>query len=165
MVMQAQAKAAGIVQAAGNTAPTPAAIATQPLAAPVAQPVPPAPATPGAASPSAAAQPAPTAMIEIVGVGFAGEGAMIMVQFLAPPEVARNWWQGNVYVQDEAKGTRYDMIPVMPIIGPLIGRPKEEGQLGYVMLVNSPPYLQPGTLVTVVLGNYKQEHVEAKWQQ
>ncbi len=47
----------------------------------------------------------------------------------------------------------------MPKIGPLIGRPKVAGQAGYVMLMNAPPYLQPGALVTVVLGAHEFEHV------
>jgi hypothetical protein len=47
----------------------------------------------------------------------------------------------------------------MPTVGPLLGRPKEPGQIGYVMLVNAPPGLHPGSIVTVVLGDCKQEHV------
>ena len=48
------------------------------------------------------------------------------------------------------------------MIGPLIARPKEDGQLGYVMFMNAPQPLQPGSRVTVVLGNFKQEHVVVK---
>jgi hypothetical protein len=47
----------------------------------------------------------------------------------------------------------------MPRIGPLFGKPKREGQAGYVMLINGPTPLKGGERVTVVLGNYTQEHV------
>jgi hypothetical protein len=104
-------------------------------------------------------EPTPLQTVEVMGVGFAGEGGMILVRFMAPPDVAEKWWQGSVSVADEASGIVYNEIPVMPKIGPLIGRPKFEGQPGYVMLVNPPPYLQPGAVVTVKLGNYSFEHV------
>lgn len=84
---------------------------------------------------------------------------MIMVRFQAPPEEAEKWWPGTVSVTDEGNGAVYDEIPVMPKIGPLIGRPKRAGQAGYVMLTNAPPYLQAGALVTVVLGAHEFEHV------
>jgi hypothetical protein len=44
-------------------------------------------------------------------------------------------------------------------LGPLISRPATAGQTGYVMLVNAPTRLNPGAVVTVVLGKYKQKHV------
>jgi hypothetical protein len=97
--------------------------------------------------------------VEVLGVGFAAEAALIMVRFKAPPKIAEQWWQGRVSVIDEATGKVYNEIPVTPLIGPLIGRPKIAGQSGYVMLVNAPPGIQPGSTVTVVLGNYQQEHV------
>ena len=81
------------------------------------------------------------------------------MRFYAPPEEAEKWWQGSVSVEDETSGALYNEIPVMPKIGPLIGRPKLPGQIGYVMLVNAPPYLQPGAIVTVVLGVHEFEHV------
>jgi hypothetical protein len=107
-----------------------------------------------------AATPAPAAdSVELVGVGFAVDGGMIIVQFRAPPRIARDWFQGSCWVVDEGTGAIYNDIPVMPIIGPLIARPKENGQLGYVMLMNAPQPLQPGSRVTVVLGDFKQEHI------
>jgi hypothetical protein len=106
-----------------------------------------------------ALEPTPLQTVELLSVGFAGEGGMIHVQFLAPPEAATKWWQGSVVVTDEATGAIYNEIPVMPKIGPLIGRPKRDGQIGYVMLVNAPPGLRSGARVTVALGNYTFEHI------
>jgi hypothetical protein len=97
--------------------------------------------------------------VKVTGVGFAADGGMIMVRFLAPPEEAEKWWPGTVSVTDEGNKEVYNEIPVMPKVGPLIGRPKVPGQPGYVMLVNAPPWLRPGALVTVVLGAYTFEHI------
>jgi hypothetical protein len=107
-------------------------------------------------------EPRSVQVVEVMRVGFAGEGGLIHVQFRAPPEVAEKWWQGSASVTDEGNGAVYNEIPVLPRIGPLIGRPKREGQLGYVMLVNTPPGLRPGALVTVVLGGYTFEHVQVQ---
>lgn len=110
--------------------------------------------TPDLSSPTPAAVP-----VQVLSVGFAGDAGMIMVRFLAPPDEAEKWWQGSVSVTDEGNGAVYNEIPVMPKIGPLIGRPKIEGQAGYVMLVNTLPWLRPGATVTVVLGAYIFEHI------
>jgi len=99
--------------------------------------------------------------VELVGVGFAAEGGFIAVQFKAPKEISDKWMQGNVYVVDEATGAVYDDIPMMPILGPLLARPPRTDQLGYVMFKNLAGHgLKSGDLVTVVLGNFKQEHVK-----
>ncbi len=92
-------------------------------------------------------------------VGFAAEGEYVIVNYRADLNVAQSFWPGVVSIVDEASGTIYNEVPVVPVIGPLIARPREQGQAGYVMLVNAPVPLQPGALVTVVLGNFKQEHV------
>ena len=97
--------------------------------------------------------------MEIVGVGFAADGDYVMVQFRADPRVTLMWAQGNVYVIDEATGIKYGDIPVMPVVGPLLGQPVEKGQLGYVMFLNHNRALAAGARVTVVLGDFRQEHV------
>jgi hypothetical protein len=158
LVMQAQAKATALVQSAGAmpVASATAAPATVPPAAGATRVSTP----PGAATPSAAVtETASISRVELLVVDFAAEGRYIHVAFRAPPRVARQWRQGNVYVMDEATGTIYNGIPVAPLIGPLIAHPIHDGQIGYVMLVNEPPGIQPGSIVTVVLGDFKQEHV------
>ena len=96
--------------------------------------------------------------VELVSVGFAAEGAYLMVNFKAPPRLAMLWQPGQLYVVDQATGVKYEDIPLMPKIGRLIGRPAEEGQAGYVMLENR-PILKPGAKVTVVLGGFRQTGV------
>jgi hypothetical protein len=175
---QARAEATRILQQAQATAivleaQTTAAAMTGRLAAPAPTPV--STLVPAAASPASAAAfsptpaaaranagPTPLVGVEIVNVTFGAEGALIAVNFRAPVAIARSWTQGNVSITDEGSGTSYNFVAVAPILGPLIGHPAREGQLGYVMLVNGPPPLRPGALVTVVLGSFRQEHVVAR---
>lgn len=100
-----------------------------------------------------------TKEIEVLSVGFAADSGMVIVRFLAPPEEAEKWWQGDLAVTDEESTIEYNEVPVMPRIGPLISRPKRDGQQGYFMLVNSQPYLEPGDTVTVRMGKYSFEHI------
>jgi hypothetical protein len=160
LVMQAQTKATALVQSASAAEPTPTPVVT-PLSTlkPAAQPV------AGAASPSPTraeltdTEEADTDTVQLVKVEVGAETGLILVQFKAPPAVARKWQQGNVYVVDEATGTQYNEIPVLPVVGPLFARPNNARQIGHVMFVNVNSSLHPGARVTVVLGSFKQEHV------
>jgi len=184
MVLQAQVQATQLIQNA--SAPTATPVLPAPSPAPPFTPMPnanqPTATPPSAVSPrsdgaqaAATLPPAPAqtaegesaveedeSAVELVGVTLGTESGLIMVQFKAPPQVARQWQQGNVYLTDEATGTIYNEVPVAPIVGPLFARPKYAGQLGYVMFVNPGNSLREGALVTVVLGKYKQEHVTVK---
>lgn len=97
--------------------------------------------------------------VNFTGVTFATNGDFIIVGYKAPPEVVNEWWQGSVYIIDEATGKTYREVPVMPVVGPLIAKPKEIGQLGYFMLINPFQEIKPGSILTVILGKYKREHV------
>lgn len=99
--------------------------------------------------------------VQLDGVGYAADGAYIMVKFKAPPELAVFWQPSEMYLIDERTGVRYDRVPLMPKIGFLIARPVKEGQPGYVMLENT-PRLAPGSPVTVRLGGFEQEHVSTE---
>jgi hypothetical protein len=161
IVLEARAQATALVAQAGQASPTPppVAVGTAPLVA--ASTAPAGGSTVGATLTAGPLGVAPTP-VEVTSVGFAAEGGLIVVRFRAPPSEAAKWWPGSVSVADEATGTIYDEIPVMPRIGPLIGRPKREGQPGYVMLVNAPPGLPEDARVTVLLGAYTFEHVPVK---
>jgi hypothetical protein len=100
--------------------------------------------------------------VELISVGIGVEGYFIEVYFLAPPAVAGGWYQGNVSVIEETSGTVYNEIPVLPVVGPLFGKPVEAGQIGYVMLVNAPVPLQSGSFVIITLGEYIFEHIQVK---
>jgi hypothetical protein len=97
--------------------------------------------------------------VQFINVGMAEDGNMIIVNFRGPAQLIDKWNQGSVYLVDEVTGNAFDQIPVAPVIGPLFGKPKKDGGLGYALLNNIGKSIRPGLLVTVVLGNYKREHV------
>ena len=153
MVLQAQAQATVLIHNANTPASTPGFIQV-PTTSQGAN------ATPQAAT--AETQTEDESEVRLLGVSLGTESGLILVQFKAPPALARHWQQGDVCVIDEATGAVYNEIPVAPVIGPLFGRPNQANQIGYVMFVNLPVPLQSGTQVTVKLGEYIFEHVPVK---
>jgi len=155
LVLAAQTQATALIAGAAATPTTlvqPSALPAEPTALPRTTP------------PTVADTPlAPTASVsdtvQVLSATTAAEGAFVVVNFMAPPEVAGTWYQGAVWLEDEATGALYSEIAVLPVVGPLFGRPVEPGQPGYVMLVNEPRPLGPGAVVTVVLGDYRFEHI------
>lgn len=155
LVEKARAEATAIVLKAQNAA---AATPSPDIRVATGQP---------ATQPAAGETPTATATyppdsVELIGVGMAADGGLIIVQFKTSPRIASLWQQGNVSVTNEANGMLFNEVPVYPSIGPLFGRPKLEGQVGYFMLVNPEPKLRSGDLVTVVMGEYKFEHVKVE---
>lgn len=162
MVLQAQAQATALIQNANVTVSTPGQIISSPTPYFIQVPATPQGASVTLQAATPATQVVEASKVELLGVSLGTESGLILVQFKAPPAVARRWQQGDVNVIDEATGAVYNEIPVMPIIGPLFARPKQAGQLGYVMFVNQPVPLQSGAKVTVKLGEYIFEHVPVK---
>jgi hypothetical protein len=156
LVLQAQARATEMMGQVSIQNTSPATTLVIPVPTQVQDP------SPGSPMPEASLKATMVQEVQILGVSFAAEGGFIMVRFLAPPEEAAKWWQGDVSVMDEASGEVYNEIPVMPKVGPIIGRPKRSGQIGYVMLHNTAPQLKSGAIVTVKLGNYVFEHVSVE---
>jgi hypothetical protein len=97
--------------------------------------------------------------VELIDVTIAPDSGFIFIDFIAPPSLSSQLYQGQISVTDEASGEVYNEIPVMPVIGPLIGRPVLEGQRGYVLLTNRPPWLRTGAVVTVVIAGARFEHI------
>jgi hypothetical protein len=168
LLEQARAQAAALLQPAATQAPLPAVSATLELPAasqaagaePAQATLPPAP---GYSIPTDIVLPveviARQGDVQLLGVTFAADSGFIMVNFIVPPSLASEMYHGRFSVTDEATGEVYNEIPVMPVIGPLIGRPIQEGQRGYVMLINRAPQLEPGALVTVVIVDARFEHI------
>ncbi len=160
LVLQAQAQATALIQGAQGGEPTFTAARTLPAALPTPiqageEPTP----LPDDQSPEATMGVTPTTTVELLGVGFGAEGAFIIANYKAPPVVAQAFWPGVLSITDEASGTVFNEVPLMPLIGPLIARPVENGQPGYFMVVHAPAILHPGSLVTVKLADYTFEHV------
>lgn len=115
--------------------------------------------TPTAKLPTRPTQTIISQTIVLFGVHIGGDGGFINVEFTAPPPIVAKWYDGSVYVIDELTGIKYKDIPVMPVIGPLFAKPKIAGQGGYVMFYNLKNAIKPGSVLTVVLGDFKAEHV------
>jgi len=156
LVLQAQAQATALAR----QAQTPESTVT-PAAIPVLPSLTPADGEPGVAATLTETWQAggDVSAVDLLSVGFAAEGGFVIVNYRALPQVAQTFWPGVLSVTDEASGTVFNEVPLMPLIGPLIARPVEAGQIGYVMLVHTPPVLRRGALVTVALGDYTFEHV------
>jgi hypothetical protein len=97
--------------------------------------------------------------IKFDGIGFGADGAYIMVGFQVPIEKIQLVQPGFVIVIDETSEIVYKDVPVMPVVGPLIGRPTHENQGGYIMLLNYNGGIKSGSVVSVVIGNYKRVHI------
>jgi hypothetical protein len=110
--------------------------------------------------PLAASEPDPDG-VQFAGVGMAEDGAMIIVNFVGPAALIQTWNQGDVYVVDQ-NGTAYNQVPVAPVLGPLFAKPKEDGQAGYVLLYNPNYGVRPGSIVSVVLGKYRRDHIQVR---
>jgi hypothetical protein len=101
--------------------------------------------------------------VQLENVSLGTDGRLVVVNFLAPYRFTDSLTvRGRAYVIDEATGVTYQDIPVMPIIGPLVGRPNANGLQSYIMFYNNDIAIQKGSLVTVVLANFRQEHVTVK---
>jgi len=167
LVQQARSQAAALVQTPQEQPTLPVAVAVETIPEPTVAAPAQAVSTPDPAAPPAM----PTNVVleapiiarqgdvELVNVTFAADSGFIMINFIAPPKLSSELYQGRISVTDEATNEVYDEIPVMPVIGPLIGRPALEGQRSYAMLVNRPPWLRPGALVTVVIADATFEHI------
>jgi len=129
LLLEAEAQATALIAGAGATQapPAPPALPAALPAATAALPVltlPP----PAAAAETPLAPTAPvsgTQTVRVLSVTPAAEGGFVLVNFMAPPEVATTWYQGAVSLQDEATGQLYSEIGVLPVVGPLFGRPVE----------------------------------------
>lgn len=100
--------------------------------------------------------------LELLDVAYAADGTLIIVRFKATRKAADSLWPGRVSVTDERTGKVYENVPVMPVVGLLVGRPRTFGPVGYIMFTNTEPGLPPGSLVTVQLDQFRQEHVVVK---
>jgi hypothetical protein len=102
--------------------------------------------------------------VELLGVKASSEIGFIEVSFKADTATSGKWFQANntMYVIDETNGREYREIPVMPKIGPLVGRPLTRDQVGFVMFMNRDFSIKPGSIVTVVLGEWMKEHVKVE---
>jgi hypothetical protein len=89
-------------------------------------------------------------------------GSMMQVRFTVPPSNTTQWIPvdpKDTYVIDEASGEKF-FVANLVRIGPAaqVRIPKGGGST-YMVIDNRHEHLKPGTLITVVVGGLKQQHV------
>jgi hypothetical protein len=99
---------------------------------------------------------------QLFSVSIGANDEMIGVNYTASPLLAQRWFQGDVFVVNEANNRAYRDTVLMPVVGWLFQRPAEYGQIASVMLINNG--LKSGDRVTVILGKYKRQHIKVGGQ-
>jgi len=118
------------------------------------------------------AQPAPAAEkpgteeqlgIKVEAIRWSAEGYMLDFRYrVVDPEKALLIMDRSVkpYVIDEASGARF-LIPSSPKVGPMrqTTRRPEAGRSYWLLFANPAKYIKQGNQVTVVVGDYRLEHL------
>jgi hypothetical protein len=158
MVLQYQAQATLLIQNANAPASAPDQTAYSPSPGIIQVPI-----TPQGTNTILQATTPPTQAVEesevkLLGVSLGTESGLILVQFKAPPALARHWQQ--ICTSSMKQLVPFITKPVMPVIGPLFARPNCRSDCGGCGQCTVP--LQSGALVIVYLGEYIFEHVQVK---
>jgi hypothetical protein len=118
------------------------------------------------------AQPAPSAGtagpeeqlgIKVEAIRWSADGYMLDFRYrVVDPEKALLIMDRAVkpYIIDEASGARF-LIPSSPKVGPMrqTTRRPEAGRMYWLLFANPAKYIKPGNQVTVVVGDYRLEHL------
>jgi hypothetical protein len=118
------------------------------------------------------AQPAPSAGtagaeeqlgIKVEAIRWSADGYMLDFRYrVVDPERAQLVLDRSVkpYVIDEASGARF-LIPSSPKVGAMrqTTRQPEAGRVYWLLFANPAKYIKPGNKVTVVVGDYRLEHL------
>jgi hypothetical protein len=102
---------------------------------------------------------APTAqpfLPEII-VSLCGAGDLINARFRVDEKMKR---PGPIYLQDEKTG-KICKIAVTPKIGPLMSSRRKPGNYAFCIFHNTDFAVRPSSPVTLVVGEYRKEHIEA----
>jgi len=101
--------------------------------------------------------------IEVEAIRWSADGYMLDFRYrVVDPEKALLIMDRSVkpYVIDEASGARF-LIPSSPKVGPMrqTTRQPEAGRIYWLLFANPAKYIKPGNQVTVVVGDYRLEHL------
>lgn len=100
--------------------------------------------------------------IEIVSIQQTAGGYMIDFRYrILDPEKAQPLLDKKVqpYLVDEASGAKF-MVPSPPIVGAMrASGPVTPGKIFYIVFANPGKYVKVGKQVTVVIGDFKAEHL------
>lgn len=121
-------------------------------------------AAPPGVSPSANAPTAEEQLgIKVEGIRWSARGYMLDFRFrVVDPEKAAVIMDRSIkpYVIDEASGAKF-VIPSSPKVGPMrqTTRKAETGRSYWLLFANPARYIKPDSLVTVVVGDHRMEHL------
>lgn len=100
--------------------------------------------------------------IRVLNIRLSAEGLMLDFRYRvldavkAAPLFSREF---KPYLIDEATGARF-LVPDSPKVGALrTTRPPKEGKNYFIIFVNPGRYIKAGNKVTVVIGDFKAEHL------
>jgi len=101
--------------------------------------------------------------IKVEALRWSADGYMLDFRYrVVDPEKALLIMDRSVkpYVIDEASGARF-LIPSSPKVGPMrqTTRRPEAGRMYWLLFANPAKYIKPGNQVTVVVGDYRLEHL------
>ena len=99
--------------------------------------------------------PNPPSLTEDVTIRLSGAGDLIDARFKTTSETLE---PGPIYLKDEATGKIATLVSV-PRIGRLISRKTKLNNFSYGLFINPQDSIKAGSLVTLVVGCFKKEHV------
>jgi hypothetical protein len=88
-------------------------------------------------------------------VSLAGAGDLIHAKYKIADKMKR---PGPIYLQDEKTG-KICKLAVTPKIGPLMSSRRRMGNYAFCVFNNTDFAIRPNSLVTFVIGDYRQEHI------
>jgi hypothetical protein len=101
--------------------------------------------------------------IRVVAIRSSADGFMLDFRYrVVEPDRALLVMDRSIkpYVIDEASGARF-VIPSSPKVGPMrqTTRYPESGRVYWLLFANPARFIKPGNLVTVVIGDFRLEHL------
>jgi hypothetical protein len=88
-------------------------------------------------------------------VSICGAGDLIHARYKIDDKMKR---PGSIYLQDEKTG-KICKLAVTPKIGPLMSSRRKSGNYAFCVFNNTDFAIRPNSLVTFVIGDYRQEHI------
>ena len=88
-------------------------------------------------------------------ISLCGDGDLINARFTVTPEMKR---PGEIYMKDEVTGY-VCRAAVLPKLGMVMSSRKTAGKSGYCMFKNTDYVIKEGSLVTLVIGGFREEHL------
>ncbi len=87
-----------------------------------------------------------------------GAGDLVDVRFKANEKMKG---ASQIYLMDESTG-KIATVAAVPKIGRLMTQNPKSGNYAFILFVNPDDSIKSGSLVTLIAGNYKKEHIKVQ---